>query len=276
MRNVLFSVAAAVGIALASAAAGHAADMPMKAPPMPAAPAYGWTGFYLGGNVGGGWSSDPTVTFTPNDPLSAATTSTPISFNMSRPVGGFQAGYNWQINQTWLVGVESDFDFSAIAGSGQSNFFNPGTTNIQQTVDEKVKWFGTVRGRLGYLATNGLLLYGTGGFAYGKVADSAQASNLGPASAVLAPFGACVVNSQCYSGASASVLTGWTAGGGLELALANHWTVKAEYLYVSLGSSSFNEPNLGAIGVPTPTGSITAHYSDTNFHIARAGVNYKF
>jgi outer membrane immunogenic protein len=240
------------------------------------APSWTWTGFYVGGNFGGGWSADPKVTFTPNDPFSAIPgAGGPISFNTSGPVGGFQAGYNWQLNQAWLVGVESDFDFSAIAGQGTSTHIFAGFISLQQAADEKVQWFGTVRGRVGYLATNSLLLYGTGGFAYGRVAESVHYSDLGPVGLGGSPGGSCLVGA-CYSGASAPVSTGWTAGGGAELALMNHWTVKAEYLYVSLGSNNFTEANLPSIFVAAPTASITAHFSDTNFHVARAGVNYKF
>jgi outer membrane immunogenic protein len=277
MRNTAIAIVAGTALSLAASGLSLAADMPVKAPPAPMAPSWTWTGFYIGGNVGGGWSADPTATFTPNDPFSAAIgAGGPISFNTSGPVGGFQAGYNWQFNQSWLLGVESDFDFSAIAGKGTSNHIEPffGDT-LQQAADEKVQWFGTVRGRVGYLATNSLLLYGTGGFAYGRVAESVNYSNLGP-TPFFGPGGSCLIGSPCYSGASARVSTGWTAGGGMELALMNHWTVKAEYLYVSLGSNTFTEANLPTSFVSAPTASITARFSDTNFHVVRAGVNYKF
>jgi outer membrane immunogenic protein len=274
MRHAAISIVAGTVLSLAASGLSLAADMPLKAPPAPMAPSWTWTGFYIGGNVGGGWSADPTVTFTPNDPFSASAfggfVSPPVSFNTSGPVGGFQVGYNWQFNQTWLVGIESDFDFSAIAGNGTSNNYAVGIALQQQRVDEKVQWFGTVRGRLGYLVTNSLLIYGTGGFAYGRVAETAQNSNTNGITSGGAPANLCGGNTVCWAGASAPVSTGWTAGGGLELALMNNWTVKAEYLYVSLGSNMFNE-NIG-IG----PSSMAAHFSDTNFHVARAGVNYKF
>jgi outer membrane immunogenic protein len=139
-----------------------------------------------------------------------------------------------------------------------------------------VQWFGTVRARIGYLATNSLLIYGTGGFAYGKIAESARYYNPGPFGAFIGGVGSCVAGSLCYSGASTAISTGWTAGGGLELALTSHWLVKAEYLYVSLGSNSLTEANLPSTFVPAPTASITARFNDVTFQLVRGGLNYRF
>jgi opacity protein-like surface antigen len=117
----------AIGVALnvlASLNAARAADMPVKAPPGSPEEVYRWTAFYIGGNVGGGWSADPTVTFAPNDLFSTLLLAGgPISFSTAGPIGGFQAGYNWQLNQAWLLGVESDFDFSSITGNRTLSFF---------------------------------------------------------------------------------------------------------------------------------------------------------
>lgn len=195
-------------------------------------------------------------------------------------LGGFQIGYDWQFNQAWLAGGEADFDLSSISGNGTSNFFSPpvgglGNT-LQQATDERVKWFGTVRARIGYLVSNSLLIYGTGGFAYGRATESARYFNPGPFGGFIGGLGSCPAGSLCYAGSSARVSTGWTAGGGFELPVMNHWTVKAEYLYVSLGGNNFTESNLPSVSVPAPTASITAHFSDTNFHVVRGGLNYRF
>jgi len=263
----------------------YAADLPVKAPPASApAAAYNWTGFYVGGNAGGGWSADPTVNFAPNDSFSAQIgAGAPTSFRISGALGGFQVGYNWQFNQVWVFGVESDFDFSSLRGSGTSSFFSRLPTgignNLLQTTNQRVQWFGTVRGRVGYVAPNNMLVYGTAGFAYGKASENASYANPGPFGAFTAAantFGSCLANTTCYAGASKPTLTGWTAGGGLELPLLDHWTIKAEYLFVSLGGNSFIEANLPSAPVPAPNASIAVRFGETDFHVVRGGLNYKF
>jgi outer membrane immunogenic protein len=119
------------------------------------------------------------VSYTPNDSATLSSTCSqrfapgrstcvrPATFGIGGGFGGFQAGYNWQSNR-WLAGVEADFDWAAIKGNGTSNFtLEVFPANYQAT--ENIKWFGTVRARLGWLPTDNLLLYGTGGLAYGRV-----------------------------------------------------------------------------------------------------------
>jgi outer membrane immunogenic protein len=108
--------------ALAFSGSTFAADIPVKTPPPAPVPAYSWTGFYIGGNVGGGWDKRD-INFSPNDPL-AVTLFTlgsgappPTSFTSSGALGGLQLGYNWQFNRNWLFGLETDLDWSGIKGS---------------------------------------------------------------------------------------------------------------------------------------------------------------
>src|SRR5262245_21964830 len=110
------SIAAAAAVsAIALTQIASAADLPRKAPAPPPPPVYSWTGFYVGGNAGYGWK-DTTVTFSPNDALANAVTcgggacAPPTPFNINGALGGLQAGYNWQINQNWLLGFETDFN----------------------------------------------------------------------------------------------------------------------------------------------------------------------
>ena len=246
----------------------------------PAAPA-NWTGLYIGGNLGYAWGGNQTLTFTTNDspaglaPFIGLPTPTSVGLSSS-PVGGFQLGYNWQINQTWLVGFEADFDVANLNGAGSSTrtaLNLAGNALLMSTADQQVNWFGTVRGRLGYLPTNELLVYGTGGFAYGKVGQSAAYSNLsGQTTPTL--FGSiCVGGTTCYSGTSERIATGWAAGGGLEYMVSNHWTIKGEYLYARLGANSFNE---NVLQFPGGTSTITAQSSDIPLQVVRGGANYKF
>jgi outer membrane immunogenic protein len=264
-----------------------AADMPVKAPPVDApVAAYNWTGFYVGANIGGGWSNNRSVNYSPNDPNMVADFA-PLfalappsaSIKTSGVLGGLQLGYNWQVNSNWLVGLETDFDGSGIKGSGSTSTFFIGINPETNTVQEQLKWLGTVRARLGFLPMNNLLAFVTGGFAYGEVEHTGNYVNNGTAGFATGPTGGfsltCNASSTCLTGSSSSVATGWTAGGGLEYAFMPKWTVKAEYLYVSLASNSVTETALQPVGASAPS-SFNANYSRTNFNVARAGVNYRF
>jgi outer membrane immunogenic protein len=82
---------------------------------------YNWTGFYIGGNVGGGWG-DRDLNLAPNDPAAAGVfafggTPAPASFKFSHLLGGLQLGYNWQCSPKWLVGIETDFNWTDFKGS---------------------------------------------------------------------------------------------------------------------------------------------------------------
>jgi outer membrane immunogenic protein len=260
-----------------------AADMAVKAPPPAPTPVYSWTGFYVGANIGGGWGHQ-NINYTPNDPASSVVINTfqylvsGDSFGLSGVVGGLQLGYNYQFNRNWLIGLETDFDGTGIKGSGQTSY--AGGLEFSSAA-ERVKWFGTVRARLGYLPADNLLTYFTGGFAYGKVEDTASfmTANGGNISITGAGgFGvACgppATTNTCYAGSSSDTATGWTLGGGLEYALWQSWTVKAEYLYVSLNGKTATE--LGTPVAGLTQSSLNANYGRTNFNVARAGLNYRF
>jgi outer membrane immunogenic protein len=259
-----------------------AATTARAAPPMPMT----WTGFYIGGNGGYGWGHR-NIDFSPNDPASAIGFATafyeppPISFDMSGGLGGLQAGYNWQFSPRWLVGVEADFDWADMKGSGSSTGLAAGVAPFTATVDEKIKWFGTVRGRLGFLPTPDLLAFVTGGLAYGKVERQGIYVNNAVGVAFVAvldgfSFSCLPSGATCFSGSTNEMATGWTLGGGLEYALWGNVTLKAEYLYVSLESKSVVETALVLDTPGTKHSSITANYSRTTFNVARAGVNIRF
>jgi outer membrane immunogenic protein len=284
MKKVLIAGAAIAAFCSASA---FAADVPVKAPVYKAAPPtmYNWSGFYIGGNAGYAWH-DPTVTFTPNDSLVTATTcggvfggtcAPPTSFSINGGLAGLQGGYNWQINPKLLLGFETDFDWSRIRGMGISNFILgsgvPAPSNF--VAGQKIDWFGTVRGRLGFLPTDRLLAYATGGFAYGGVKENVALNSQAGANATGGGFGyICVAGPNCFLGSSSRTATGWTAGGGAEYAAWNNVSVKLEYLFVSLGRDVVNVvAQNGAGGTPS---SFSAAYSRTDFHVVRVGVNWKY
>jgi outer membrane immunogenic protein len=265
-HNVLFASVAGFAIGLASAVS--AADLPIytKAPPVPV---YSWTGFYTGVDIGYAWK-DPTVSFSPNDPTAAKALSGigSISFNDKGVFGGADVGYNWQFTRYWLAGLETDFNASSIEGSGSvANAFAINADRSaagQMAVDQEILWFGTVRARAGWLPTDNLLLYGTGGFAYGKVSEAAILGVV-PTKGPGAPF--------TYYGSSDRIATGWTAGAGAEYRVpGTNASFKLEYLFVNLGAGdSFNAV---AQVTPTTTSSFLVKYSGTEFNTVKLGLNW--
>jgi outer membrane immunogenic protein len=248
--------------AFASVNAARAADMPVRAPaPMPP-PAYSWTGFYIGGDVGGAWTRN-TGTY---DPLPS-----PAVFNNniisgghggSSMTGGLHAGYNYQFAPIWVAGIEGDWSWAHASGSFHqpATFFTTGAAipgslvGMSSTLD----WIASLRGRLGYLVTPNLLAYATGGVAWGQF-DYAASNNQGAG----AP-------GYVLSTAPSSTQVGYVVGGGLEWAMTNNWLVRAEYLFYNFsGGPNVVVPLAGNL----PSGF---SWSSTNVSVARAGLSYKF
>ncbi len=239
-----------------------AADMPLKAPPPAPLPVYSWTGFYIGLNAGYGWGrTHDDVNYLP-DAASFGASPFTASSNMKGGLGGVQAGYNFQINQSVVAGIEADYDAAHISGSPfvapLSTFGGAPIPGWFHNANQVVEGFGTVRGRLGVLATPQLLLYGTGGLAYGRIATNSFTS-FTPAPTFQ------------YSESGSTWKTGWTAGVGAEWAVGGNWSVKAEYLYMRFGSQ-----NLVAFPLaPNAPFAVTNHWT-TSTDIFRVGLNYKF
>jgi outer membrane immunogenic protein len=193
-------------------AAAMAADMPVKAPPMaPLPPAISWTGFYIGGNVGGAWS---------NTDATDQNGRNFFSDTVAGVVGGGQIGYNWQINN-WLIGVEGDFNGSSQRESGA--IIDPLTGAAVADAEAKVQWFATARGRLGYV--NGpWLIYATGGAAWVNFEASVNVPGIGSVS-------------------DETTRSGWTVGGGVEWMFLPKWSAKLEYLFIDVGDRTFDDGN---------------------------------
>ena len=129
---------------------------------------YSWTGFYLGVNVGGGWSNANSEFSTAGFPSFAS-----VDNHMAGVIAGGQVGYNWQ-SGAWVFGVEADFQYSGMKG-GISAPCPAGLCAGCASFDQNMPWFGTARGRLGY-ASAGWLIYATGGYAYTRLESHASAS----------------------------------------------------------------------------------------------------
>ena len=247
-----------------------------------------WTGFHIGVNGGYGWGHGDTVA-TPGDPntqrwaFGQPTVPTlSASMNPSGWLGGGQAGYDWQFATRGVVGIEADIAASGIKSDASIPVtillgLQPATFDVSRSVD----WIGTVRGRIGFLATPNLLLYATGRFASGKVNASASVPLPPGQSNSIGNFGygfACGPFYQlgaCFAGSSSRVATGWTAGFGGEQRFTRNLSLKFEYLHVDLGSSGNSLIGSLYAGAPVAPSYLNVN-SSTTIDLVRAGLNYHF
>jgi outer membrane immunogenic protein len=242
------------GIAAAAfcGAPAIAADMPVKAPP--AAPMFNWTGWYVGGHAGYGWGRDNVLVSPEPQPafglVPFTTHNDPKGF-----IGGGQIGVNRQLGAL-VFGVEADFSGTDITG----NVIDPtpvllGGPGSFQQVHEKMNWFGTLRGRVGFAPSDNLLIYATGGLAVGHHTYSSLTFFPGTQ----------------YTGVGNATNSGWTIGGGAEWALPGNWSAKLEYLHYDLADHTIT-------ALPSPIGGIfhVDNKFDNTGNIARVGLNYKF
>ena len=249
------------------------------------------------------------------------------SVNQSGFVGGGQVGYNYQFYQNFLAGIEVDIDGAGIRGgggyngafatanryrsvswdrscglngegtcSGVANRFYDRTAVGGGTISANLDYIGTVRGRLGWLASPTLLLFGTGGLAYGGVSVSANdAVTVGNSwihsgnwsrTGLIVGNGAgswnrarsSLLSSTSSSTSYSDTLVGWTVGGGVEWLFLPNWSAKLEALYYDLGSVSFNSAPLAVYDSRGRIQAINIVNHSVTFDgvIARAGINYHF
>jgi outer membrane immunogenic protein len=288
-------LAFAIILATAAAVNAMAADLPVKAPAYAPPPVFSWTGFYMGLNGGYGWRDGSQINFTANDPYAVrflagnlgigGTPVVPPANGLGGGFGGFQIGYNWQASRKLLVGIETDFQGSSIDGAGTTaSLVSAPTLTATVNADQHVRWFGTLRARLGFLAQDNLLIYGTGGFAYGRIDENINVgvagttaggviTGIGPFNGSCVATGVTTASPNCFIGGSSRTATGWAVGAGGEYAVSRHVTIKAEYLYVNLGGG--DGFNVVAQTPPVPS-TFRAVWSTADFHTVRAGVNFKF
>ena len=276
-------LAATTFVALGSAAFAADAGRP--------APAFDWSGFYVGVNGGYG-ANGASVGFTPNDPnayygscsgLNFATCPPGASADIRGGLAGAQVGYNYQAGPNWVIGAEADYDWSGARGSTTSTFFLGSTGLMAFAAKQSIESFGTVRARLGYVPVSPLMIYATGGLAIGAVHESApmlpaEFGAGGADSGFGGPYGYdCELGTAiCFAGSSSKVSAGWTLGAGGEYAITSNLTFKAEYLYVDLGrASGVDSVALNAAGAANPS-SFTAKFSAASLNVVRAGLNWKF
>jgi outer membrane immunogenic protein len=237
MRRYTLAALAAAGIALGFVQAASAADIARpvyKAPVI--VPAYNWTGFYIGGNVGYGTGDINATAF---------------GYGWSTGIDGWfaggQLGYNWQgAGSPWVFGIELDSQWSNIEANATAV-----SGNIVGNAFSTLDYFGTARLRLGY-AWDRVMVYGTGGLAWGN-------NEIG--------FGATANNGFAVGTNQSNTHVGWTVGGGVEWALVDNWTAKVEYLYVKLDNETY---------FANTVGSGLGFDADLDVHTIKVGLNYRF
>jgi outer membrane immunogenic protein len=235
MRKALLLTASSLTLV----AGASAADLPRTDQPRgyySDAPAWTWTGFYLGLNGGYGFSTSSNQLALSGDQ--------PTGLFSAGGFGGGQIGYNVQLSRV-VLGLEADFQGASIRDSVTDLIFG-------DFFSSQLDSFGTVRGRIGYAFSPALLPYLTGGFAYGHL------SNL-----------AAIDTTYTFSG----MVVGYTVGAGIEWAFTPAWSFRGEYLYMDFGKhdpinaagAPFSQTQMG---VPT--------VNNDAFNIVRFGVNYRF
>lgn len=234
MKKFIVLATALSGL-LALVDSASAADMAI-------APAHDWTGPYIGVQGGYGWG-DTEPTYSTGGPAESA------DVNYDGFVGGIEAGYNWQ-SGSLVLGVEADSSLASIDGyEVDALVAQRPCIIIGQGCSADVDWFATGRLRVGY-AMDTVMPYITGGVALGGVKGTFDS-----------PGNACTCDVD-------DTTFGWTVGGGIEWAIDDRWSVKAEYLYVDLGKPSIDGNNtLATPGVGT---------DNYDFSVARLGVNFGF
>lgn len=249
VKMKMISIAAAmVAVSTITANAGSltqpAAD-PVIAAPAPVKNAASWAGGYVGASLGYGWGDSK---FTDIDGYNA--TDETFSFDPDGWFGGAQAGYNWQ-NQNLVYGIEGDLGYLNIAGSA-SQPSSPADDTVGSISGGA---YAGLSGRLGY-AQNNTLFYLKAGGVYSdgkrKINDPCNTGSCG---------GGLISGSK-------TVGFGYQVGAGIEQALNDNWSVKAEYLYFDFGKET--------IRGRAPGGSDFNYKANLSASTVKLGVNYRF
>ena len=246
MRRALLMAAAC---AIASVQVASAADMPTKAPIYAPIAMYNWTGFYIGGHIGGGWADERSTELAPG------TVSFPVgtvfaAHNLSGFLGGVQGGFNWQASNNFVLGVEGDYSWEDLKGTATTVSIVNGFTS---TTTAKSTDLALLTGRLGYAMSN-WLFYVKGGGAWKRGNSNGT--------------GVTAAGAFFDTTSSSTSRSGWVLGGGVEWGFAPNWSAKIEYDHLDFGSTN--------VSILSSTGTTTFVSSTDREDIVTAGVNYRF
>ena len=226
-----------------------AADMPLKTPVAvpavgPATPVPSWTGCYIGGNIGGGWALKD-WTSPSNDLDGGGILGDRGTAALGGFVGGGQIGCDYQFSGSWVIGIQGLVDGSTLKGDILDSF---APTEFDLT--NRVDWFATVTGRLGYALIPTGLLYVKGGVAWVRDRD------------VVLDFGVPFESAN-------STRTGWTAGVGFEYMFLPNWSAFVEYDYMGFGTRT--------VPFSVPDGSFSQTWDiRQNVQAVVVGLNFRF
>jgi len=268
MRRIGLALLGSIALIGSAAAADMPVKMPVKAPIVVYDP---WVGPYVGVNIGyswGNWDASSNQTVFNFESRTA-------SPKVNGILGGVQAGYNMRLAPQWILGLEGDIQITGEKASQSwgdpevvlvapvADFIGRCCGPATLSHDWKFPWFGTLRLRAGYNPAENWLLYVTGGLAVGETKYSFNFSQPGSA-ANPPPFS----TATTYALSQSSTNVGYALGAGTEFKLDRHWSVKAEYLYIDLGTRTINTTDID--GAPF---SVSYRVRD---HIGRLGLNYFF
>jgi len=258
MKKILLATTAAIAFSAGSAGAADLARPVYKAapPPPPACAQFG--GFYVGANVGYGYADH---TWNDRDAWSGRNADNVQRGNVhvekSGVIGGVQGGYNWQSGCT-VFGVEADYSWAGINGSTLESDGGLGINNDSLQVENRLRGMGMVKARTGVVVDN-LLIYVTGGFAYGDFRRTATQTDLNaPATEIFS---------------SSKTKWGWTTGVGTEWAFTQNWSIKSEVLYTRFEQDS--NTFTCTVFCPVPGRSQRFEYNDSVW-TTKIGLNYRF
>ncbi len=246
-------------VALCSASAAMAADLPPPYVPPPRAPAayvpivappYSWGGFYIGGNLGAAWNSGGSVTDTFNSTFTGSGQTTKF-------IGGGQVGVNYEFLSGVVIGAEAMFDWLP----NTTNTWNVTNGSDSATSTLNSRWLTTATGKLGY-AWDRVLVYGKGGGAWVGAANPNLTVNGTPVTLT----------------SNTTTNFGWTAGIGVEWAFGGGWSARAEYDFIGLQNQSITVPGSRIAGLNSPNAfnGDTLNFNNRSFSLLTAGLNYKF
>jgi len=285
MKRISAGIVAIASLLSTGAFAADLAPRPYTKAPVMVDPGYNWTGFYVGLNGGYSWgrantSIAPFAGIFPVVPFAS------FRQDVNGGLAGGQIGYNWQVDRTWVLGLEADMQWTGEKSSTslttvgpRYGAFDTGLPNLlpgpdfnaiasqTATLSYDLQWFATFRGRAGVLVDPQTLVYGTGGLAVGDFKYTAQTTT----SVQVFGFGGLgttpVGPPRVLAGAATSssdTRVGWTVGAGIERKFSPNWSGKLEYLYMDFGTTTYFAG--------------TVNQADVSFHdhIFRAGINYEF
>ncbi|HEY1242398.1 MAG TPA: outer membrane beta-barrel protein [Bryobacteraceae bacterium] len=272
-------------IACAFALTGIAKAADLRVAPLAPPPLFNWSGCYVGGYLGGAWlDGDPTFTDLGNSAfrsysggLVAGRLENSHSWNVglgnSSFIGGGTLGCNWQpVGSPFVIGIEGEAGYMKSEGSAFDPLRSPTLQAISPDVLGRAKigdWYGMITGRLGY-AWDRTLVYVKGGAAFVQVTASVTDNCLTVATGC--------GNWVTLSRETSDTITTWTAGGGIEWALSNNWSVKGEYMFIGLDNHSLTTCGFAATATAAQVagGQFCFNHQFPGIHTAKVGLNYRF